>query len=550
MITAALAGGLLAQALRLPLILGFLGAGLLIGPHTPGPVGSVEDIERIADLGVVLLMFGIGLQFSFRDLIAYRRLVIIGGSLQVGLTLVTVLITTALMGLSFRESLVLALAVSVSSTVVAVKVLESRLEVASLHGRTALVILIFQDLLAVPMMIVISSLEAETISAVDLSFSLFKGGALVVGGYLVSTHILPNAWRLVTLTRSRELSLLASLTLSLGLGAVSVLLGLSLAFGAFLAGLIISESEYGHQTLVDIIPLRDLFATVFFVGMGMLISPHAIVESPELVVAVILLVVVAKGLIAGVAVRIAGLDGSSAIMTGLVLAQAGEFSFVMARSALDAGVVGEDLVSAFLAASAMTIVLSPFLLGLGPPLTRLGSRLPGFAVRVRDSEVDTAALRRHVIVAGYGTTGASLVRSLEGRGLPCLAVDNNPFLFDRRRERAVTIVYGDASRVEVLERCGIRYARVLAVTFPGAAEADQAIRNARSLNPAIDIIVKGTGADAVSVLRSSGASEVVDPNFEASLEFVRHVLHRFGVDARELVALQMRRRVEHYGRRE
>lgn len=549
---AALVGGLVAHWLRLPTIVGFLAAGVAIGPATPGPVGRVEDVESIADLGVILLMFGIGIQFSFRQLIAYRRLTLGGGAIQIALSIVAGLAIGVAVDLAWQEALILGFLLANTSTVVAVKVLERRQQLTTIHGTAGLSISILQDISAVLMILVVPSLGGgEGVMALEIMLALGKGLLLIAVAYALSTYVLPQFWRRLAQTRSRELSLLAALCLAIGLAAGSGLLGLSIAFGAFLAGLAVSESEFGYQTLADIIPLRELFATVFFIAMGMLIVPSAAIDQAPMVLLIVALIVLGKGLISTFAVKVVGLALGPAILTGFVLAQVGEFSFVIARVALVEDVITEDLGAAFLAAAVISIMLNPLLLRIGPGVIRALEKLPvlrkalASPVQVSNPET-TSELRRHVIILGYGGTGAAIARNLRGRNLPFVVCDLNPFVLQDAERAGILFVYGDATTPEILEKCNVASASVLAITLPNAVDAELAARNAVNANPDIDIVARGLGLETHAALRRAGVTEVVHPEFEASLEFVRHVLHRFGVDAREINALQARRRAEHY----
>jgi CPA2 family monovalent cation:H+ antiporter-2 len=543
-------GGYIAHSLRLPAVVGFLAAGIVIGPNTPGPAGDVDAVERVAELGVIFLMFGLGIQVSFRELIALRRIALVGGLAQVVLTCLTAWAAAPVLGLDWRGGVVLGFLVAISSTVVALKVLEARGETASLHAKAGVALLVFQDLAVVVMVLILPSLGGTGVDFGRLALALAKGGALILVAYLAATFVVPAVWRHIAFRRSRELSLLASLTLAIGLATGSGLLGLSVAFGAFLAGLAVSESEFGFQTLSDIYPLRDVFATVFFVAVGMLIAPRIIIEEPAVVVGVVLLAVAAKGAVTTLVLRGVGLPGATALRTGALMAQMGEFSFVLARAGLDHGLISEDVGSAFLFGAAATIVMSPLVTASAGPvvgaLRRSGLFADFLAERPTPFGLDDVSVHRHVIIGGYGRTGRALARSLAGRRLPFVVVDSNPYVFDHARASGTPFVFGDIARPEILELCNVRDARMLAVTFADEPTARVAIINARLANPKIDVVVRGSGPESHGVLRSVGASEVVDAEFEASQEFVRHVLHRFGVDAREITALQATRRAEHY----
>jgi CPA2 family monovalent cation:H+ antiporter-2 len=547
---AGFAGGYIAHSLRLPALVGFLAAGIVIGPNTPGPAGDVDAIERVAELGVIFLMFGLGIQVSFRELITLRRTALAGGTAQVVLTGLVALAASPLLGLDWQAGVVLGFLVAISSTVVALKVLEARGETASLHAKTGVALLVFQDLAVVVMVLVLPSLTGGGIDLNRLALALAKGAAMILVAYLAATFVLPAVWRHIAFRQSRELSLLASLTLAIGLATGSGLLGLSVAFGAFLAGLAVSESEFGFQTLSDILPLRDVFATVFFVAIGMLIAPRVLVDEPAVVFGVVVLAVGAKWVVTALVLRGLGLPGATALKTGAVIAQMGEFSFVLARSGLDHGLISADTGAAFLLGAAATIVVSPLVTASADPVTAGLRRLrlfEGFlAERPMVAGLDQVSAHRHVIIGGYGRTGRALARSLRGRRLPFVFVESNPYVFEQAKAAGVPCVFGDVARPEILDLCNVRDARMLALTFADDPSARVAVLNARLANPALDVIVRGSGQESHGVLRSAGASEVVDAEFEAAQEFVRHVLHRFGVDSREITAVQAARRAEHY----
>ena len=552
--TAAFVGGAVAQLLRLPTIVGFLVAGIAIGPNGLGPVGDIESIGRAADLGVILLMFGVGMHLSFRQLIEQRRVLLLGGGLQIILTLLIGFAAGEFLGFSSSEALVLGFISSISSTMVAVKVLEGRQETRTAPAIAAINVLIFQDLAAVVMVITVPAIGGGGFDPTELALAMGKGLLLIGATYVLSVYVLPQIWRRIAYSRSRDLSLLGALTLAVGLAAGSGLLGLSIAFGAFLAGLAVSENAYGHATLSDVIPLREIFASVFFVLIGMLAQPEVLWHETETVIAILLVITLGKALVSAAALRLVGLSLGSAIVAGLVLAQVGEFSFVISRVALDEGVINQALESSFLAAAIISILLNPFLVWLGPAALARLSRTDGLRTMLQGApavlQAETGqieSLGRHVIICGYGSAAAAVVRSLRGRGLAFVVIENNPLIFDavRQLDDGVPFIFGDATRPEVLELARVKEARILAVTFESPADAPLAVANAKSLNPSLDVVARGAFASHTP-LRHAGSSEVVDPGFETSLEFVRHVLHRYGVDAREIGAMQLRWRAEHY----
>jgi CPA2 family monovalent cation:H+ antiporter-2 len=423
----------------------------------------------------------------------------------------------------------------------------------TLHGRVAVGVLLVQDLAVVPMVILIPAAAEGAGSALAGEMALAAGKALLLLGaaYLLGTRILPWLLFRVAATGSRELFLLTVLSLALGLSAGSFALGLSLAFGAFLAGLAVSESEFSYQTLADMLPLREVFATIFFVAMGMLIEPAVLIDNPERVAAIAVAIVVGRLILTALPVVLLGYPVRTAVLVGLALAQAGEFSFMLARVGVDEGVISDDLNSAILMAVLVSIVLSPLLVQAGPRLLswaearpRLGQLLSEPAVAELGS--DPVMLRHHVVVCGYGSIGRVLVRAITQRDIRCVVIEHNPYLIDQLRQEGIPRVYGDAANPAVLNACALENARVLAVTVPDPAAVESIVAHAKHLNADLDITVRGRAQEDHDALLKAGAAEVVSPEFEAGLEFVRHTLHRYGVDRTQIQVMLTHRRREFY----
>jgi CPA2 family monovalent cation:H+ antiporter-2 len=552
LVGAAVIGGVLAHYLRLPIVVGCLAAGVVIGPFAPGDFGDPERLELVAEFGVAFLMFALGVQFSLRELSHIRGLAVVGGSIQILLTMALGLLVGPALGLDGGEALYLGALMAVSSTMVALKLLESRGELRTLHGRAAVGLLIVQDVAVVPLMILLpAATGAGGINAAALGEAAGKAALLLVATYVLGRYVVPWLLFRVASTNSRELFVLAVIALAVGFAVGSSFLGLSVAFGAFLAGLVVSGSEFGYRTLAEVLPLRDVFATIFFVAMGMLIDPGFVVEHADRVAIIAAALITGKLLIVVIVVAAAGLRGKTPLMTGLVLAQAGEFSFILARVGVNEGAIDSDLNSTFLGAAMVSIILNPFALRLAPamlsglrtlPVTGPLFREP-FSVHTGD---DTQGLRRHVVICGYGDAGRELAQAVLRRGFRCLVVDLNPYIIRDLRRRGVPCVYGDASQREVLEQCHLETAQVLAVTVPELVAAQLAVANARSINPGLDIIARGRGPDSHAILKEAGAIEVVHPEFEGGLEFVRHGLRSYGVDSIQIASALARRRVDYY----
>jgi CPA2 family monovalent cation:H+ antiporter-2 len=538
-VVAAFVGGIVAQRLHQPVILGYLVAGVLIGPFTPGPTASQHSIETLAEIGVAFLMFALGAELSLEELQRLGRLATLGGPLQILATMALGPLLAPILGLSFVQGVFLGALLALSSTVVVLKVLMGRGEQQSLHGRATLGILIAQDLAVVPMVIVLPALGGGDGAQVarDLTNAAVKVALVLLAVYAIGTRLVPWLLERAALPRTRELFILGVVGLALGTAVVTQLAGLSLAFGAFLAGLVVAESTYRTQVIAEVLPLRDLFAALFFVSVGMLINPGALLAHIRLVVPLVVAVIVGKSLLSTLVVLLLGWPVRAAVLTGLSLAQVGEFSFVLARIGVTEGVVPGTLFDLILATALVTIVLTPFLLRGAPLLQGAFDLLP----LARDPSIgDEGArpvaegLRGHTIIAGYGRVGRELADELHRRGEGYVVVEYNPALVRELRARGVPIVYGDAANPIVLDHAAIEAARLLAVLVPDVATAELATRAAHGLRPDLDIVARVSQATDVERLRQAGATEVVQPEFEAGVEVIRHALARYGVGADEL----------------
>ena len=543
----AFAGGVVAQRLRQPVILGYLVAGVVIGPFTPGLTVDSHTVQVLAEIGVAFLMFAVGAELSLGELRRLGRAASLGGALQIAGTMALGLLLAPLLGLTAVQGLFLGALLSLSSTVVALKVLMARGEMQALHGRVALGILVAQDVAVVPMVVVLPALAAGATGLfATLGLAALKAAGILLGAYVLGTRVVPWVLGHVATGRSRELFVLGVVGLALGTALMTQLAGLSLAFGAFLAGLVVAESDYRTQAVAEVLPLRDLFASLFFVSVGMLINPRALLSSFGLIAALSAVAIVGKVLIVAVVVRWLGLPGRVAVLAGLSLAHVGEISFVLARIGVEAGAIPAALFDLTLAVALITIVLTPALLQAAPPLLRLLARLPGggrhFAAQANAPDSAGSGMRGHTIICGYGRVGSELAAALDARGLPYLVVEYNPLLVRDLRARGVPVRYGDAANPLVLEHAHVGDATLLAVLMPDAAAAEAATRYGRDHAPDLDIVARARDRDAAARLRRAGATAVVQPEFEAGLEVIRHALRRVGVSGENLAQLTQERR--------
>lgn len=551
-VLAAFVGGALAHRLGQPVILGYLLAGVAIGPFTPGPTANPHSVQVLAEIGVAFLMFALGAEVSLAELRRIGRVATLGGGLQIVCTMGLGPLVAPLLGLTFLQGVFLGALLALSSTVVALKVLLERGEMGALHGRVALGILIAQDLAVVPMVVVLPSIVSGSEGLLaELAMAALKAGGVLLGVYVIGIRLVPFALGRAAIARTRELFLLGVVALALGTAVLTQFAGLSLAFGAFLAGLVVAESEFRRQVVAEVLPLRDLFASLFFVSVGMLIDPRALLSEAGLIAGLSAVVVVGKiGIVAAI-VLLLGMPARVAVLAGLSLAQIGEFSFVLGGVGVEKGAIPASVFDLILATSLVTIVLTPSLIRLGPFLLRLLQRLPlihGLFVEPAESIAAVQGMAHHAVICGYGRVARELAQALAARGIRYAVIEYNPEIARGLRDQGVPVIYGDAANPAVLEHAHLEGARLLAILMPDTTAAELATRHARSLNPRLDIVARSGGVGDLDRLRQAGATEVVQPEFEAGQEVIRLAMRRFGVGGLELSNLITGRRAAYYRR--
>ena len=548
----ALVAGALALRLGQPVLIGYLLAGMAVGPFALGLVRDVGSVQSLADLGVAFLMFALAVEFSLAQLRRVWDIAVFGGIAQVLLTAVVGVGIGQLIGLGLVQSAFLGCIIALSSTTVVLKILSDRDELDTLHGRIMTGLLIIQDLSVVPMMVILPTLgkQSDTL-VVDLTFAILKAVVVLVAVLYLGTRLLPRLLLRVAATQSRELFLLTVIALILGTAIIAYLIGLSIAFGAFIAGLVVSESYLSHEILAELRPLRDVFATVFFVSVGMLINLSFVIANVGVILLVIVTIVLVKFLLCTGITLFYRYSGQTAVVVGLGLIQIGEFSFVLARLGVERGVLSNFLYSLTLTGALTTILLTPTSLQMGAPVAALLSRVPWltkYFVERPEIQVERPAevLTQHVVICGYGRVGRILGNVLEARRFKYFVIDYDPHVIEYLRSKGVPAMYGDASHLPVLAQANLPKARVLIVSIPDPLSAELTIKNALRISPSLDIIVRAHRSWVIKMLRNAGATEIVQPEFEAGLEMVRHTLHRFGVSSPEIQALLSRLREIYY----
>jgi CPA2 family monovalent cation:H+ antiporter-2 len=520
------------QRVRLPSIVGLLTAGVLVGPHQLGWVSEPETVHLLAEVGVVVLLFAVGLEFSLSRLASMAKLMFTIGAPQVLACVgAGVVLTWGYLG-SLNQAIFAGMLVAMSSTAVVIKLLADRSELDSSHGRIAVAVLLFQDLLVVAAVLAVPLLATRDEDGPSPLRTLFIG-VLVVGAILaVGVFVLPNILYAIVRTRNRELFLIAIVLVCLGTATLTGAVGLSPALGAFLAGLTLSESEYGHQMLTEVLPFRDTLSSLFFVSIGMLLDVAVLLESLDTVLVLVGAILVVKFLAATLPALLTGHSLRTSMSAGLSLAQIGEFSFVLALSGRQYQLLNDSQYQKFLAASVLTMVATPFLIALAP---RLANGLAGWKRLSHFVKIDTSpespthTLRDHVIIAGYGFNGKNLATALRNLGIAYVVLEMNPETVRKQRRAGESILFGDCTRPAVLEHAGLKDARVFVVAISDPTSTRRAVQLARRLNSEVRIVVRTRYQSEMTDLYKLGADQVVPEEFETSIEVLARVLREFGI---------------------
>lgn len=524
---------LILHRFKIPSLVGFLIAGIIIGPYGMGIIHNTHSVELLAELGVILLLFTIGIEFSMARLTRIKKVVVGGGLSQV---LLTIFFSATIMYFlidQIQRSIFVGFLVALSSTAIVLKMLAESGDIDSPHGRIMVGILIFQDICVVPLMLLIPVLSGESVKIMDIGFKIGKAGLIILAVVLSSRWIIPIFLQQVVRTRSRELFTITIILLCLGIAIITSNFGLSLALGAFLAGLIISESEYSHQAMSDILPFKDSFIGLFFVSIGMLINIDYI-SINYLKVAIAVILIFAIKLISGtLSAFFIGMPLRTSIHAGLGLAQIGEFSFVLAIAGKASGLITEDFYQIFLASSIL-MMMTPFILKVAPSFSswiisiNIFRRFDRFKTI---TEKDGKGIKKegHVIIVGFGLNGRNVAKVLRGTGIPYVILEINSDTVSKMKKKGEPIYYGDGTSREILHKLNIGKARLLVVAISDPISTRGIVAIARKENPDIYIIVRTKYITEVEDLKKLGANEVIPEEFETSVEIFSRVLHQYHI---------------------
>jgi CPA2 family monovalent cation:H+ antiporter-2 len=534
-------GGIIARRVGLPTIVGYLLAGIVIGPFTPGYVGDVATIQQLAELGVIFLMFGVGLHFSFKDLWRVRDIAIPGALLQTSIATLVGVALTQLWGWTISASIVLGLAISVASTVVLLRGLMDNSLLNTSHGQAAIGWLVMEDILSVLILVLMPALDLSSggFDMSSLAMTLLKAAAFVAIMFFAGMRLIPWLLERIAHTRSRELFILAVLAITLGtaMGA-SELFGVSLALGAFVAGAIISQSHLSHQVGADVFAFREAFSVLFFVSVGMLVNPLFLWQNLGHVAALTLLVVVGKLIIVILLGLLFPRPARTFLVVAVGLSQIGEFSFILGQGGVSLNLLDMSQYSLILAASLISITANPFMYKMLPQFESLLRRVPALWRKLEFTiplpEIDEKQLIDHVVIIGYGRVGKHLVDVLQELNVPLLVIESDIESIEKLNQLKIATIYGDAANSEVITHARLEQARACVVTTPEESATAVIVASARDLNPKLPLIVRAATEEGVHHLAALGANHVVHPELEGGLEMVHHTLLQLGFPLREV----------------
>ena len=547
-VVAAAVAGHLAALLRMPPVLGFLVAGIAVGPFTPGPTADSGVASQLAEFGIILLMFGVGIHFSLKDLRAILRIVLPAASAQAVLVALLVAGILSFWGWSFGAGLLMGLAVSIASTVIVVHAFDRRGEIESLHGRVAVGWLVIEDLLTVVVLILVPLLAT---SGGDRSFGTIAEAvglgvagviALSAGLLIIGMRVVPRILLLTARLNSRELRLVTVLALALGIGyGAATLFDVSPALGAFLAGLVVSEADVSHQAAADALPLQDAFAALFFVSVGMLFDPRFLLDEPVLVIVIVATILIVKPVVTQILLMLAQFPERPGLLISASRAQIGEFSFILGSIGLSEGVFNDDQVNLILAGSIISILVNPLMFSGADRLARrlrgpLQIRLPFQPFQLEPNL--RQGMLHHAVILGGGRVGELIITELRELGIPVIVVDYHRDIVDNLRSLDIPSIYGDASNPQLMRHLDLPHARVLIVAISDEIGARLAVERAREIRPDLPTVVRTHSESERAYLDGLPNTEAVMGERELAIEMASYALRQFGFPLAQLDAVE------------
>ncbi|AZJ35626.1 monovalent cation:proton antiporter family protein [Tenacibaculum singaporense] len=542
------------QKLKLPSIIGFLLTGIVIGPYGLSLINAVEEVEVLSEIGVILLLFVIGMELSIKQLASIKKTIFIGGFLQVGMTAIVTGVIYYFLGYSWNESVFVGFLFSLSSTAIVLKTLQDRKEILTPHGRNALAILIFQDIIIVPMMLITPLIAGESTNVGMSILSLVVKSVIVIVITLISArYIVPKLMHAVAKTNSKELFLLVTFTLCFAIAFFTSEIGLSLALGAFIAGLIISESEYSHQATSIILPFRELFTSFFFVSVGMLLDLSFFLDKIPTIMLLVLLVFITKSIIASIAVAALQYPTRTVLLTGLSLFQIGEFAFILSKVGIEYNLLSAETNQYFLSVSIVSMMLTPFVIIFSERIVnnfigvskKMGVA-PTLVLDKNISKIGDLNLENHLIIIGYGINGSNLAKAAAASNIPFVVIEMNAETVRQEKFKGLPIIFGDATQDHILEAVHLSDARAAVIAISDNTATKTIIKNIRYHSESLYLVVRTRYVKETSELIALGADEVIPEEFETSVQIFTHVLQNFLVPEDDINLLVDKVRADNY----
>ncbi len=538
--------------IKLPTIIGYLLTGIVAGPHLLGIIKSEHAIELMAEIGVVLLMFTIGLELSVRHLVRIRKVVFLGGFMQLMMTALLIYLALRWSSHSWQSSLFFGFCVALSSTAIVLKLLQDRSEITSYYGRTVLGILIFQDLIVVPLILLAPILGGQSTDIWNDVMWLGIKSAFILAFVIVGHRwVMPWVMHKIAMTKNQELFLMAILLFCLSVSMLTASIGMSLAFGAFLAGMMISESEYSHTAFATLIPFRDTFTSFFFVSIGMMLNMSFVIENIWIVSIAVVGVIMVKTFVAGATAFVLGHSFVGTVTVGMALSQVGEFSFILAREGEKAGLINNRFFQLFLGVAVVSMIISPFLIKASHGFADFFLRFPLPKWWVDGlfplTQVEIPEMKNHIVVIGKDARSKNLSRMINQMGLPNIAIVFDPAAVQDRTKKGEKVVYGDAAQIAILQSAYVQNAEIVVISVGDLIAAMSIIDRIRHMNKFVHIIVRTKDVDDIEELYRLGANQVLPEKFETAIDLFEQTLKKLLVPKREISKELTRVRNDHYG---
>ncbi len=542
------------QKLKLPSIVGFLITGVIIGPYGLSLIEAVEQVEILSEIGVILLLFVIGMELSIKQLISIKKTVFIGGFFQVAVTVLIAALVFYFLGHTWNQSVFVGFLFSLSSTAIVLKTLQDRQQISAPHARNALAILIFQDIIVVPMMLVTPMIAGETTDLFTSILSLlFKTGIVLVITFVSARYVVPRLMHAVAKTNSKELFLLITFTLCFAVAFLTSEAGLSLALGAFIAGLIVSESEYSHQATSIILPFRELFTSFFFVSVGMLLELGFFLNNIPIILLLVIIVFFVKSIIAAAAVAILKYSVRTVILTGLSLFQVGEFAFILSKVGIQYNLLSPETNQYFLSVSIVSMIFTPFVIIFSEQIFQrfigVSKKLGLETTLISNKQIvlpEVEKLENHLVIIGYGVNGSNLAKAASASDIPFVVIEMNAETVRREKAKGLPIIFGDATHDHILETVHLSSARAAVIAISDNFATKNIITNIRSRSTSLYLVVRTRYVKETSDLIALGADEVIPEEFETSVQIFTHVLQNFLVPEDDIDMLVEKVRADNY----